>query len=86
MDFSDGKLKLIKATEEQLILEDGKGTCAVPDFLTPNKLNVGLGFQLCLSGNQILHPKHTLAVIRFICKIVPSTHMVKVEVMQAMYQ
>ena len=38
----NGELKLVKATEEVLVLEDGKGAFSVIDFQAPDKPNVGL--------------------------------------------
>ena len=64
---------------EQLLLHDGKGSQVTIKYLTPDEPNVGLGFNLCISGNQIPYNDSITQKITTLCKAVSTAHMTEAE-------
>jgi hypothetical protein len=52
-----GDLHIKYTTEHMLVLEDNKGGTVAIEFLAPDQPNKGLGYRLCLDGNQGPHFK-----------------------------
>ena len=82
----NGELKIVRATEEVLILEDGKGAFSVIDFQSPDQPNVGLGYRLCPDGNQKHQHKVVKSALKALCGKVSSAHITEREAKQALYQ
>ena len=82
----NGELKLVKETEEVLVLEDGKGAFSVIDFQAPDKPNVGLGYRLCPDGNQRHQHKAVKASLTALCGKVSSAFLTEREAKQVLYQ
>lgn len=82
----NGELKLVKATEERTILEDGNGAISVIDFVAPDEPNEGLGYKMCPDGNM----KHQLQTVRecmgSLCGKVATTFLAEREVRQVLIQ
>ena len=70
-----GHLRPAKEMHEQLVLLDGKGAHSVIQYVPPNRPNVGLGFNLCLDGNQLPHFQATLQKIQILCRSAAASHL-----------
>ena len=81
-----GHLRPAKAMKEQLILLDGKGAHSVIQYIPPDKPNVGLGFNLCLDGNQLPHFQATLKKIQILCHSAAASHLSEGETLQLLRQ
>ena len=58
---------------------DCHGSPSAIPFLCPDQPNVGLGFYLCSSGNQLPQYTHTYAGILQLCLSVASAHLTEAE-------
>ena len=47
-----GKLKLLQATDEEIMIQDGKGADATIGFKSRDQPNEGFGYWICPDGNQ----------------------------------
>ena len=47
-----GELRTLQATDEIILLRDGKGAYATIELKSPDLPNEGLGYWICLDGNQ----------------------------------
>ena len=85
-EMINGELKLVKATEERIVLEDGNGAISVIDFVAPDKPNEGLGYKMCPDGSM----KHQLKAVResmgSLCGKVASAFLTEKEVRQLLVQ
>eukprot|EP01082_Thalassiosira_pseudonana_P005722 g5250.t1 g5250 contig2:87008-89119(+) len=63
-----GELRIVKSTDQRIVLKDNKGGMAVIDFLGPDQPNVGLGYRLCPDGNQIHQLKFVKDAMKEICE------------------
>lgn len=69
-----------------VVLHDGKGACTVIDYVPPDEPNVGLGFRLCPTGNQLPHLDATLASITNLCRTAACANLDEHEACQLIYQ
>ena len=81
-----GHLLPAESTTEQLLLYDGKGAYAKIEYLLADKLNVGLGFNLCPTGNQLPHFESTSNKIRELCVTATGAHLTEGETQQLLLQ
>lgn len=81
-----GQLEMIRATDEEVRLSDGKGGHAVIPYKRPDQPNVGLGFHLCPDGNQEPHHKETVKAITGVCNSCVGAHLTEDEAHRALYQ
>ncbi|EED89738.1 predicted protein [Thalassiosira pseudonana CCMP1335] len=81
-----GELRIVKSTDQRIVLKDNKGGMAVIDFLGPDQPNVGLGYRLCPDGNQTHQLKFVKDAMKEICGALVSAHITQKEALQAMYQ
>ena len=72
--------------DEELILHDGKGAYTRIEYLGPDEPNVGLGFHICPSGNQIPHYEATLKKIKDLCRAVAAAYLTAGEANQLIRQ
>ena len=85
-EWRNGDWKLIQATEEEVVLEDGKGAYAVIQYRGPSECNKGLGFRLCPDGNQKHQFEAIRDSIRTVCGAVKTAHLTEKEAIQALFQ
>lgn len=85
-EYLNGHLTLLHATDEQLILHDGKGAYAVIKFLPPDQPNVGLSFHICPDGNHSHHFQATFDSIFKLCSRAAAAHLTEAEARQLLYQ
>jgi hypothetical protein len=78
-EFLQGKLRMVSSTTKQLIMADGNGSFATIDFLSPDQLNVGLGYRICPNGSQLPHYEATLVAITALCQKCMSSHLTENE-------
>lgn len=83
---NNGHLVPAEATQEQLVLHDGKGAYAAITYLPPDEPNVGLGFSLCPTGNQLPHFTSTLAKVQELCNAAAGAHLSEGETQQLLTQ
>jgi len=85
-EFIGGKMRLVRATEEVIVMEDSRGGYSVIDFRAPDQPNGGLGVQCCPDGNQ----RHQLKSIRekmaSICGAVETAYLSETETYQVLLQ
>ncbi|NCG03282.1 MAG: hypothetical protein GWP22_07470, partial [Actinomycetales bacterium] len=81
-----GKLEMVQACEDRLILKDGKGSFSVIQFLSPDEPNKGLGFRLCPNGNQAPHHEATLAAVTSLCSAVVGAYLTPAEARKVLYE
>ena len=85
-EMINGELKLVKATEERIVLEDGNGAISVIDFVAPDEPNEGLGYKMCPDGTM----KHQLKAVResmsSLCGKVATAFLTEKEVRQVLIQ
>ena len=72
--------------KDELILHDGKGAYTRIDYLGPDEPNVGLGFHICPSGNQLPHYEATLKKITELCRAVAAAYLTESEANQLIRQ
>ena len=77
--MKNGHLQPRPNLNEHLLLHDGKGSQVTIKYLTPDEPNVGLGFNLCISGNQIPHYNSITQKITALCKAVSTAHLTEAE-------
>ena len=85
-EMINGELKLVRATEERIVLEDGNGAISVIDFVAPDEPNEGLGYKMCPDGTM----KHQLKAVRdsmsSLCGKVATAFLTEKEVRQVLIQ
>jgi hypothetical protein len=80
-------LTLKHDTTKTVVLNDGKGAHSTITYLLPTQPNVGLGFHLCLSGNQLPHYMATFeAIQKKLCRSSMTAHLSEVETLQLLTQ
>ena len=67
-EMRSGHLRPRREVDGQLLLHDGKGSQVAIKYLSPDEPNVGLGFNLCISGNQMPQFNSALTKITTLCK------------------
>ncbi|KAL7531762.1 hypothetical protein ACHAWF_003900 [Thalassiosira exigua] len=85
-EWKNGDWTMVKATNETIILEDGKGVLAVINFLRPDQPNVGLGFKLCMDGNQTHEFNAMKKSLTHLCGSIKSAYLTAEEALQALQQ
>ena len=85
-ESDEGHLPPSNEMKEQLVLLDGKGAHTVITYIPPNEPNVGLGFNLCLDGNQLPHFRATLQKIQVLCRSVVTAYLSEGETLQLLRQ
>ena len=83
---NNGHLVPAETTQEQLVLHDGKGAYAAITYLPPDEPNVGLGFSLCPTGNQLPHFTSTFAKVQELCKAAVGAYLTEGETQQLLVQ
>lgn len=81
-----GHLQPKTNNDHRLILQDGKGAGASIQYRTPNEPNVGLGFNICPSGNQRPHYEATLEKIKRFCGSASCAYLTEGEAKQLVTQ
>ena len=81
-----GELKLVQATDEAFVMEDGRGGYSVIDFKSPDLANEGLGYKICPSGKQDASHDAILSDLQELCGRVSSAHLTEQEARQALQQ
>ena len=81
-----GHLLPAESTTEQLLLYDGKGAYAEIEYLPADKPNIGLGFSLCPTGNQLPHFERISDKIRELCVAATGAHLTEGETQQLLMQ
>jgi hypothetical protein len=81
-----GHLLPAAATTEQLLLYDGKGAYAEIQYLPADEPNIGLGFSICPTGNQLPHLESTTTKIRELCVAATGAHLTEGETQQLLLQ
>ena len=79
-------LTLKHDTSETVVLNDSKGARSTITYLPPTEPNVGLGFHLCPSGNQLPHYMSTLESIQALCRSSMTAHLTEAETLQLLTQ
>ena len=79
-------LTLKHDTTETVVLTDGKGAHSTITYLPPTQPNVGLGFHLCPSGNQLPHYMSTLEALQKLCRSSMTAHLSEAETLQLLTQ
>ena len=74
-----GHLVLHESAPEKVVLQDGKGAHVEIKYLPPDEPNVGLGFNLCISGIQTPHFNATMEKMRIICTAAATAHLTETE-------
>jgi hypothetical protein len=78
-EMKAGHLQPRTSIPDQLLLHNGKGSQVAIKYLTPDEPNVGLGFNLCISGNQIPHYNSIVQKITALCKAAATAHLTEAE-------
>ena len=52
-EWLEGKVNLVRAVDDTIVLEDGKGSFSVISFKSPHEPNGGLGVKCCPDGKQL---------------------------------
>lgn len=85
-ELQAGHLKLVQATDERVVLDDGNGSFAVIDFLPPHQPNVGLGYRICPDGSQKHHFDATLDAVAQLCRSTKGAYLTEAEARQLLHQ
>ena len=85
-EFIRGEVKLVHATDETILLEDGKGAFSVIDFRPPNQPNGGLGVKFRPDGKQFHQLEDLRQKLATLCGAIASAHLTEKETFQALMQ
>ena len=81
------ELKLVKAMNERIMVEYGKGAYTVIDFKSPDEANEGLGYPICPDWNKEHAHEAILTSMRKLCgRTISSAQLTEQEARQALYQ
>ena len=83
---SQGYMTLVQDSGTTLTLGNTHGTPTEIGFLPPHKPNVGLGYMICLDGNQTPQFRSLLQDIRTICVKISYSFLTEAETRQALHQ
>jgi hypothetical protein len=82
----DGEMAMTTVPDAKLILSDGKGAHVEVEYEGPHQPNVGLGFLLCMDGDQKPQFQSILKSLRHICSSIASANLTATETQQALDQ
>ena len=81
-----GELHVLHATEETILMADGKGAYATIKFKSPDQPNEGLGYWICPDGNQCHTYKAIMKDIYDLCQKVGAAYLPEQETWQVLRQ
>lgn len=85
-EINAGRIKMVTSTEEQLAMNDGKGSEAIIEYLPPDQPNVGLGYRICPDGSQTHHFQATLDAVTTLCHQAEGAYLTESEARQLLTQ